>query len=107
MKVNPQNVFLVHYMNKFTDFLFQIYSVLRASTGSFLAAYLDGIIPEIRVRTMLITTRITAPATGRVAFSSVRFVIAWITALIGRVSRTDTPIQIIPEVSPTSRVSAL
>ena len=40
------------------------YSVLRASTGSFFAAMRDGTRPAIRVKEMLITTRMNAAATG-------------------------------------------
>ena len=45
------------------------YSVLRASTGSFLAATLDGITPAMSVSTILIITRITAAGTGSIALS--------------------------------------
>ena len=37
------------------------YSLLNASTGSFLAAVLDGIIPPINVRTTLSITSVIAP----------------------------------------------
>ena len=45
------------------------YSVLSATTGSFLAALLDGMIPEIRVKNTLIATSITAAAMGSCAES--------------------------------------
>ena len=48
--------------------LFNNYSLLSAITGSFFAALLDGIIPDIRVRQTLINTSITAPAKGKTAF---------------------------------------
>ena len=40
------------------------YSVLSASTGSFFAARLEGTRPAIKVRNMLIPTRITAALKG-------------------------------------------
>ena len=43
------------------------YSVLSASTGSFFAALLEGIIPAMRVRRTLIATRIMAISMGRIA----------------------------------------
>ena len=43
------------------------YSVLSATTGSFLAALLEGISPEMRVRKVLIRTSIIAPPIGRIA----------------------------------------
>ena len=47
------------------------YSVRRAVTGSFLAAFLEGIHPPISVNIILSRTRITAPVIGRTAFTSV------------------------------------
>ena len=44
------------------------YSLLRATTGSFLAALLEGMIPAISVRPMLISTRATAAPIGRIAW---------------------------------------
>ena len=43
------------------------YSVLKASTGSFLLAILAGIKPAITVSKILMMTSITAPPTGRLA----------------------------------------
>jgi hypothetical protein len=45
------------------------YSVLRATTGSFFAALLEGISPEISVRRRLITISATAMGMGRVALN--------------------------------------
>lgn len=47
------------------------YSVRRAVTGSFFAAFLEGIHPPISVNIILSRTRITAPVIGRTAFTSV------------------------------------
>jgi hypothetical protein len=43
------------------------YSVLSATTGSFLAALLEGMIPAISVSSILISTRIAATYIGRCA----------------------------------------
>ena len=43
------------------------YSVLSAATGSFFAALLEGIRPEMSVRPILMNTRITATITGSCA----------------------------------------
>jgi len=53
------------------------YSVLRASTGSFLDATLDGISPAMRVSTMLIMISATAPLTGTLATRVSRLVTWW------------------------------
>lgn len=82
------------------------YSVLNASTGSFLEAIFEGIRPEIRVSTILITTRIIAPSAGSLATSGRE--VRWeITALMGIVSSIVEPIPNAPETNPTIRVSAL
>ena len=44
------------------------YSVLSATTGSFFAALLDGIMPDINVSNTLITTKIAATPIGNTAF---------------------------------------
>jgi hypothetical protein len=44
------------------------YSLLRATTGSFFAALLDGMIPEMRVRRILMAIKINAAGSGRKAF---------------------------------------
>ena len=41
------------------------YSVLRATTGSFFAALLDGIMPEKSVSTTLMSTSVAATDKGR------------------------------------------
>lgn len=46
------------------------YSVRSATTGSFFAALLEGIIPEKRVRAMLIKSRVRAASGGRKALSA-------------------------------------
>ena len=43
------------------------YSLLSATTGSFFAALLEGISPEMRVSATLIATSITAATGGRYA----------------------------------------
>lgn len=43
------------------------YSVLSAITGSFFAAEREGMMPAIRVKNMLIATRINPAATGSTA----------------------------------------
>ena len=43
------------------------YSLRKASTGSFFAARRAGMMPAIRVRSMLMTTRIAPPTGGRAA----------------------------------------
>lgn len=47
------------------------YSVRNAVTGSFLAAFLDGISPPIRVNAMLKRISTTAPTIGSAALTSV------------------------------------
>ena len=46
-----------------------IYSVLNATTGSFFAALLEGMIPAIKVRSTLITIRAIATGIGKNALS--------------------------------------
>ena len=81
------------------------YSLLSASTGSFLAACLDGIKPPIKVKITLKTTRIIAAPIGNTA---VMFVFTlWIIALVGISSSIVVRIPSIPENNPTMKVSAL
>ena len=47
-----------------------LYSLRNAETGSLLAALLEGMIPPIKVRTTLSTTKIIPPATGKEALTS-------------------------------------
>ena len=49
------------------SYFYLVYSVLNATTGSFLEALLDGIIPAIRVNRTLIATKINATVIGRTA----------------------------------------
>ena len=49
-------------------FLFVIYSLRSATTGSFLAALREGIIPAKRVKITLMPMRIRATGRGRTAF---------------------------------------
>lgn len=46
-------------------FIFSYYSLLKATTGSFLAALLEGMIPDTRVSITLIKTSITAATGGK------------------------------------------
>jgi hypothetical protein len=63
------------------------YSLLNATTGSFFAALLDGMIPEISVRTILMHISIRAAGTGRNAFKLFMPVIRCKIILIGMQSR--------------------
>ena len=47
-----------------------LYSLRNAETGSLFAALLEGIIPPIKVKTTLSTTKMTPPATGKEALTS-------------------------------------
>ena len=60
-----------------------VYSALSAATGSFLAAFLDGINPPISVRITLRTISKTALPIGRTALISAAPVREWIIALPG------------------------
>ena len=65
---------LKHFIYPVAVELFYHYSVRRATTGSFFAALLDGMIPANNVRSTLITTNTMAPSTGSIAL---RFSIAF------------------------------
>ena len=82
------------------------YSVLNASTGSFLLAILDGIKPAIIVNIMLIITN-TIPACHGTIVVTVTPVKLCIKLFIGNVNNTVIPIPSIPDISPTINVSAL
>ena len=56
-----------------------VYSVLRASTGSFLAAILDGTRPAMRVSATLITISAIAPITGSSACATT--CLSWVALL--------------------------
>ena len=82
------------------------YSVRSATTGSFFAAIFAGTNPAISVSTILIITRITAPATGSfatpaivVTFSIIRF------AGMHKISVITIPSA--PDTKPSISVSAL
>ena len=51
--------------------VFYFYSVLNASTGSLFAAIFDGISPAIKVKSILIATRITPAAVGKYAAAEI------------------------------------
>ena len=82
------------------------YSVLKASTGSFLLAILDGISPAIIVSIILIMTNITPPATGRIAIFEIPNP-SFTKKLIINESITVTPIPNNPATNPIINVSAL
>ena len=82
------------------------YSVLRAITGSFLAAILDGINPAITVNNILIKTSTIPPNTGKEDTLEIS-VILFITIFIGIFKSIVTIIPIKPDVKPTINVSAL
>ena len=94
-----------YFIFSIVHFLF-FYSVLNASTGSFLLAIFAGISPAIIVKIILIITNITPAFAGTTAFTLTP-VIACIPALIGIVNNTVIPIPSNPEISPTINVSAL
>ena len=83
------------------------YSLLKATTGSFFAALLDGIIPAISVRIILMHTSTTATDKGRYALSPAIPVTCCITLLIGMHQSTVTITPNTPEVKPIITVSAL
>ena len=82
------------------------YSVLSASTGSFLLAIFAGISPAMTVSSILITTSIIPPAAGNTAMLEIPTILC-IIRLIGIHSSRVTPIPSTPAVSPTIKVSAL
>ena len=76
------------YSLEFNLFNFAVdYSVLSATTGSFFAALLEGIIPAKSVRSTLITTRTSAPSQGSIARRFAIPVSAYRIRLIGMHSR--------------------
>ena len=62
-KIHQNNDVLLRFFVLFM--FFKLYSLLSATTGSFLAALPDGIIPEKSVSATLITTSSTAAKGGR------------------------------------------
>ena len=83
------------------------YSVLSATTGSFFAALLEGMIPAISVSSILISTSMAATYIGSLALRFSIPVTECSIALIGihRMYVTITPS--IPDVNPMITVSAL
>lgn len=88
-------------------FYYNIYSVLNAVTGSFLAAFFAGINPPINVSTMLSIISTTALTGGSAALTAVESVTACIMLLHGISSNNVIAIPIIPEQKPIINVSAL
>lgn len=84
-----------------------IYSVLKATTGSFFAAFRDGIKPPIIVIIMLIIMRITAAPNGSFASRSVISVSRPMIVFIGYKLKSEMIIPIKPEQQPIMKVSAL
>ena len=82
------------------------YSVLRATTGSFLLAYLDGINPDITVKIMLIKTNIIAEFIGKVATLFIPAKL-FIIIFIGIFRSKVITIPNVPDISPIINVSAL
>ncbi len=82
------------------------YSVLNASTGSFLLAIFAGIKPAITVSSMLITTSIIPPAIGKLANPEMS-VTAFMIIFIGIFKISVTIIPNRPAPKPTMNVSAL
>ena len=51
----------------FVKLLISVYSVLRATTGSFFAALAEGIMPAMSVKTTLMAMRMSATGRGKIA----------------------------------------
>ena len=83
------------------------YSLLRANTGSFLAACFEGINPPINVNITLSIIKTIAAGIGSTATISGFPVTACIMLLIGINNNSETPIPINPANKPTINVSAL
>ena len=84
-----------------------VYSVLKAITGSFLAASRDGNRPAISVKVMLNATNAMAVGMDKLALTLVVPTNLWITALIGLSSNNDIPTPNRPDSAPMIKVSAL
>ena len=82
------------------------YSVLNASTGSFLLAILEGTNPAITVRSILIITRTIAPIAGNLEIVDIP-TMPFIIIFIGIFKSSVIPIPKSPATSPTIKVSAL
>ena len=83
------------------------YSVRSAVTGSFAAAFLEGIKPPSKVNAILSRIRITAPMTGSEALTASEPVTAWMIAFPGTKSRKVMPATSSPAHRPIIKVSAL
>lgn len=88
-------------------YLSYYYSLLKAATGSFFAAFLAGISPAVTVIAILKIIRITAELTGNDALTSTSPVSLPITELTGIVNNIDTTIPSTPDNNPMRKVSAL
>lgn len=86
---------------------FYIYSLLNANTGSSFAAFLEGIIPPISVKTILNIIKITPAVTGSEAVTSTPFEIELIIWFVGINNNNVIPTPIKPARVPTINVSAL
>lgn len=83
-----------------------LYSLLSATTGSFLAATLAGISPAINVSSMLIRTSAAAPTGGSADTPEISEKCS-IIRFMGILSSMVTRIPIMPATNPTISVSAL
>lgn len=61
-------------LNIFVQAFLIFYSVLNANTGSFFAAFFEGISPPINVKTTLNIINVIAPLTGNTAVIPILFV---------------------------------
>jgi hypothetical protein len=104
------------YINRYSLFLnlpiialkfLSYYSVLSATTGSFLDAFFAGIRPAKIVRSILIMTSIIAPTQGRTALMLEKPESAWIIAFTGKQKSMVKTIPIMPAATPMIKVSAL
>ena len=87
--------------------VFCFYSDLSAVTGSFFAAFFDGISPPISVSITLNTIRISAATGGILALMFSISVSEWIIVFAGISVSNDTPIPRTPDIRPMINVSAL
>ena len=106
MRISSENKTRGNDTVGFVYMLFGCYSVLSASTGSLFAATFAGNSPAIRVRSMLIITRITPPCQGSLDIFAISVRCSMI-MFIGMFSSKVTIIPIAPAENPTISVSAL
>ena len=83
------------------------YSVLKASTGSFLAALLDGITLAIKVSITLNSINPTADFISKPALKLSIFRALAIVLLIGKASPKDTITPTAPDTKPINPASAI